>query len=140
MEDSIKSEMSGNLAKTYLALINNIRGRPAYFAREVKKALKGLGTDGMIFGKQIYFSSFFFQYIVIFISPFQNKKMLSCLNYLSKLFCFQDFCILNKSDLNESVYSIFSIYTVLTKSTTFHTGTIYVSDKSHSLTFLIMSR
>lgn len=45
MEDSIKSEMSGNLAKTYLALINNIRGRPAYFAREVKKALKGLGTD-----------------------------------------------------------------------------------------------
>ncbi len=45
VEDSIKNEMSGNLAKAYVALINNIRSRPVYFAKEVKKALKGLGTD-----------------------------------------------------------------------------------------------
>ncbi len=45
IEDSIKNEMSGNLAKAYVALINNIRSRPVYFAKEVKKALKGLGTD-----------------------------------------------------------------------------------------------
>lgn len=45
IEDSIKAEMSGNIAKTYLALINCIRSRPVYFAKEVKKAIKGLGTD-----------------------------------------------------------------------------------------------
>ncbi len=37
--------MSGNLSKAYIALVNNIRSRPIYFAKEIKKALKGLGTD-----------------------------------------------------------------------------------------------
>ena len=45
IEDSIKNEMSGNVAKTYLALVNCVRSRPIYFAKEVKKAIKGLGTD-----------------------------------------------------------------------------------------------
>jgi hypothetical protein len=45
IEDSIKSEFSGNLAKSFLALIANIRNRPGYFASEIKKSIKGLGTD-----------------------------------------------------------------------------------------------
>lgn len=37
--------MSGNLGKSYIAMINNIKSRPIYFAKEVKKSLRGLGTD-----------------------------------------------------------------------------------------------
>ena len=45
IDDAIKSEMSGNLQKAYLALVNNIRSRPVYFAKEIKKAIGGLTTD-----------------------------------------------------------------------------------------------
>ncbi len=45
MENMIKKEMSGQLQNTYLALIRNIKNRPGYFASEIKKAIKGLGTD-----------------------------------------------------------------------------------------------
>ena len=45
IEADIKKEMSSNLARTYQALIANIRNRPGYFAKEIKRAVKGLGTD-----------------------------------------------------------------------------------------------
>jgi annexin A6 len=45
MEDSIKSEMSGSVSKCYQALILNIRNKPGYFAKRIKKAVKGLTTD-----------------------------------------------------------------------------------------------
>lgn len=45
IEEPIKKDMSGNLSKTYLALVANIRNRPGYFASEIKKSIKGLGTD-----------------------------------------------------------------------------------------------
>lgn len=74
IEDSIKSEMSGNTAKSYIALgflnklfyfvfveqlysfilfkskikVNNVKSRCGYFAQAIKKAIKGLGTDEVL--------------------------------------------------------------------------------------------
>ncbi len=45
MESMIKKEMSGQLKNTYLALVRNIKNRPGYFAEEIRRAIKGLGTD-----------------------------------------------------------------------------------------------
>uniref|UniRef100_A0A0B7AN97 Annexin n=2 Tax=Arion vulgaris TaxID=1028688 RepID=A0A0B7AN97_9EUPU len=45
IEDSISSEMSGDLKKGFLAIIRVIRGKAAYFASELHRAMKGLGTD-----------------------------------------------------------------------------------------------
>ncbi|CAF0825966.1 unnamed protein product [Adineta steineri] len=45
IEAAIKSETSGNLCKALLAIVRVMRGRPAFFAQQLKKALKGIGTD-----------------------------------------------------------------------------------------------
>ncbi|CAF0830960.1 unnamed protein product [Adineta ricciae] len=45
IEAAIKSETSGNLCRSLLAIVRVMRNRPAYFAQQLKKALKGVGTD-----------------------------------------------------------------------------------------------
>ncbi|CAM2705420.1 unnamed protein product [Rotaria socialis] len=45
IEDAIKSETSGNIRKGLLAIVRVMRNRPGYFAYQLKKALKGIGTD-----------------------------------------------------------------------------------------------
>ncbi|CAF0755465.1 unnamed protein product [Rotaria sordida] len=45
IEAAIKSETSGNLCNGLLAVVRVIRNRPGYFAHQLKKALKGMGTD-----------------------------------------------------------------------------------------------
>lgn len=45
IEASIKSEMSGNLEDSLLAVVKCIKNRPAYFAERLYKSMKGLGTD-----------------------------------------------------------------------------------------------
>ncbi|KAK6970182.1 annexin A6 [Biomphalaria glabrata] len=45
IEDSIKSEMSGDLKNGMLAIVQVIRNKSAYFASELHRAMKGLGTD-----------------------------------------------------------------------------------------------
>ncbi|BFZ22448.1 hypothetical protein BsWGS_25488 [Bradybaena similaris] len=45
IEDSISSEMSGDLKKGLLAIVRVIRGKAAYFASELHTAMKGLGTN-----------------------------------------------------------------------------------------------
>ncbi|KAH9498198.1 Annexin A6 [Bulinus truncatus] len=45
IEDSIKSEMSGDLKDGMLAIVQVIRNKSAYFASELHRAMKGLGTD-----------------------------------------------------------------------------------------------
>ncbi|CAF4219276.1 unnamed protein product, partial [Didymodactylos carnosus] len=45
IEAAIKSETSGSLRKSLLAIVRVMRNRPGYFAYQLKKALKGLGTD-----------------------------------------------------------------------------------------------
>ncbi|KAL5010563.1 hypothetical protein ScPMuIL_012868 [Solemya velum] len=45
IEDSIQSEMSGDLRDGMLAVVRVIRKKPAYFASEFYHAMKGLGTD-----------------------------------------------------------------------------------------------
>ncbi|XP_072109245.1 annexin A3a isoform X2 [Mobula birostris] len=45
MEDSIKSEMSGDLKKLMLSLVQCSRSTPAYFAERIHKSVKGVGTD-----------------------------------------------------------------------------------------------
>ncbi|XP_059844705.1 annexin A3a isoform X3 [Hypanus sabinus] len=45
MEDSIKSEMSGDLKKLMLSLVQCSRSTPAYFAERIYKSVKGVGTD-----------------------------------------------------------------------------------------------
>ena len=44
IEESIKSEMSGSLESAFKAVVRSIRNRPAYFARQLNKCMKGLGT------------------------------------------------------------------------------------------------
>ncbi|CAF2047091.1 unnamed protein product [Rotaria magnacalcarata] len=45
IENVIKSETSGNICKGLLAIVRVMRNRPGYFASQLKKALKGIGTD-----------------------------------------------------------------------------------------------
>ncbi|PAA61558.1 hypothetical protein BOX15_Mlig011209g4 [Macrostomum lignano] len=45
LEDSLKSEMSGDLLKAMLTLIRCVQNKPAYFAKALQKSMKGLGTD-----------------------------------------------------------------------------------------------
>ncbi|XP_058050279.1 annexin A4 isoform X1 [Ahaetulla prasina] len=43
--ESIKSEMSGDLEDALLAIVKCMRNKPAYFAEQLYKSMKGLGTD-----------------------------------------------------------------------------------------------
>ncbi|XP_078522812.1 annexin A4 isoform X1 [Lissotriton helveticus] len=45
IEASIKSEMSGNLEDSLLAVVKCVKNRPAFFAERLYKSMKGLGTD-----------------------------------------------------------------------------------------------
>ncbi|XP_059169999.1 annexin A6-like [Physella acuta] len=45
IEDSIKSEMSGDIKEGMLAIVRVIRNKSAYFASELHRSMKGLGTD-----------------------------------------------------------------------------------------------
>lgn len=45
IEASIKSEMSGNLEDSLLAVVQCVKSRPTYFAERLYKSMKGLGTD-----------------------------------------------------------------------------------------------
>ncbi|XP_033733244.1 annexin A6-like [Pecten maximus] len=45
IEDTLKSEMSGDLLKGMLAVVRCIRSKPAHFGDELYKSMKGLGTD-----------------------------------------------------------------------------------------------
>lgn len=45
IEDSIKSELSGDFERLMLAVVQCIRSVPMYFAKRLYKAMKGLGTD-----------------------------------------------------------------------------------------------
>nr|KAG5708245.1 hypothetical protein BaRGS_021179 [Batillaria attramentaria] len=45
IEDSIKSEMSGNLENGFLAIVRVARNTPAYFAERLYKSMKGAGTN-----------------------------------------------------------------------------------------------
>ncbi|KAJ8307174.1 hypothetical protein KUTeg_015258 [Tegillarca granosa] len=45
IEDTLKSEMSGDLLKGMLAVVRCIRSKATHFATELHKAMKGLGTD-----------------------------------------------------------------------------------------------
>ncbi|XP_052059323.1 annexin A4-like isoform X3 [Mytilus californianus] len=45
IEQSIKSEMSGNLEIGMLAIVRVVKNRPAYFAQKLYHSMKGLGTD-----------------------------------------------------------------------------------------------
>ncbi|KER33325.1 hypothetical protein T265_12644, partial [Opisthorchis viverrini] len=44
IETSIKKEMSGDLRKTMLAIVQCIQNKQSYFAKELMKSMKGLGT------------------------------------------------------------------------------------------------
>ncbi|UJR35955.1 hypothetical protein I4U23_028696 [Adineta vaga] len=45
IEKAIESETSGNLRRALLAIVRVMRSRPGYFAQQLKKALKGMGTN-----------------------------------------------------------------------------------------------
>ncbi|XP_043938952.1 annexin A4 [Protopterus annectens] len=45
IEDSIKSEMSGDLEDALLAVVRCIKNKPAFFAECLYKSMKGAGTD-----------------------------------------------------------------------------------------------
>ncbi|XP_064644568.1 uncharacterized protein LOC135498269 isoform X3 [Lineus longissimus] len=45
IEESIKSEMSGDLKNGMLTVVRCIKYKPTYFAMALQKAMKGLGTD-----------------------------------------------------------------------------------------------
>lgn len=45
IEDSIKSEMSGDIQDGMLAIVHSVRSKPSYFAKKLYKSMKGLGTD-----------------------------------------------------------------------------------------------
>ncbi|CAH8545877.1 unnamed protein product [Dicrocoelium dendriticum] len=44
IEKALKSEMSGDLLKSMLAIVRCIRNKQQYFARQLMKSMKGLGT------------------------------------------------------------------------------------------------
>ncbi|XP_058264339.1 annexin A6 isoform X1 [Hemibagrus wyckioides] len=45
IEDSIKSELSGDFERLMLAIVQCVRSRPMFFAKRLYKSMKGLGTD-----------------------------------------------------------------------------------------------
>lgn len=45
IEDSIKSEMSGDIKDGMLAIASSVRSKPKYFAKKLYKSMKGAGTD-----------------------------------------------------------------------------------------------
>jgi len=45
IEDSIKSEMSGDLKKSMLAVVRSIKNRSAFFAASLQRSMKGMGTS-----------------------------------------------------------------------------------------------
>ncbi|MCI4381499.1 hypothetical protein PGIGA_G00252490 [Pangasianodon gigas] len=45
IEDSIKSELSGDFESLMLAVVQCVRSRPMFFAKRLYKSMKGLGTD-----------------------------------------------------------------------------------------------
>lgn len=45
IEDTIRSEMSGDLREAFLTIVQVIRSKATYFAQALHKAIKGLGTD-----------------------------------------------------------------------------------------------
>ncbi|XP_063424971.1 annexin A6-like isoform X1 [Mytilus trossulus] len=45
IEDTLKSEMSGDLLKGFLAVVRCIRNKSSHFCDELYKSMKGLGTD-----------------------------------------------------------------------------------------------
>ncbi|XP_036379456.1 annexin A6-like isoform X1 [Megalops cyprinoides] len=45
IEDSIKSELSGDFERLMLAVVQCIRSRPMFFAKRLYKAMQGLGTS-----------------------------------------------------------------------------------------------
>jgi len=45
MEEAIKSEMSGDVEKAFLAVVEAVRCIPRYFATRLYKSMKGAGTD-----------------------------------------------------------------------------------------------
>lgn len=45
IDDTIQSEMSGDLKDSMLAIVRCIRNKAAHFATELYKSMKGLGTD-----------------------------------------------------------------------------------------------
>ncbi|KAM9496797.1 annexin A6 isoform 1-T1 [Clarias gariepinus] len=45
IEDSIKSELSGDFERLMLAVVQCVRSRPMFFAKRLYKSMKGLGTD-----------------------------------------------------------------------------------------------
>merc|ERR1711935_1217693 len=45
IESSVKGEMSGDVEDGFLAIIKCIKNTPTYYAEELYKSMKGLGTD-----------------------------------------------------------------------------------------------
>ncbi|KAL5269878.1 hypothetical protein ACHWQZ_G003373 [Mnemiopsis leidyi] len=45
IEKSIRSEMSGELELGFISIVKRIKNTPTYFAEELYKSMKGLGTD-----------------------------------------------------------------------------------------------
>lgn len=45
IEKVIKSELSGELKRAFKAVIRSLRNRPYYFAKCLRKAMKGMGTN-----------------------------------------------------------------------------------------------
>ncbi|RNA07254.1 annexin A13 [Brachionus plicatilis] len=44
IEESVKSETHGSMESAFKAIVRNVRNRPAYFARQINKCIKGIGT------------------------------------------------------------------------------------------------
>uniref|UniRef100_A0A5K3FA65 Annexin n=1 Tax=Mesocestoides corti TaxID=53468 RepID=A0A5K3FA65_MESCO len=45
VEDALKSEMSGDLLRGFLSIVRSIQNKPAFFAKALHRAMKGMGTD-----------------------------------------------------------------------------------------------
>ena len=45
LEDSIRSEMSGDLKKSMLAVVRTVRNRAGFFAAALQRSMKGMGTS-----------------------------------------------------------------------------------------------
>nr|VZI46056.1 unnamed protein product [Spirometra erinaceieuropaei] len=45
IEEALKKEMSGDLLRSFLSIVRCIQNKPAYFAKTLNRAMKGLGTD-----------------------------------------------------------------------------------------------